>query len=171
MLLRDPSNPNEARSTMTPSTSEGRKPLAIVGLDAEPSHKAPSYVIACTIDSRISRFSLQDDSLGKEEASWQAPKSKQPGGCWSISIHPNSDLAQFATSGIGSEILILSSAIETFGQEKLKINGRGDFSTCQYSPDGRILAIVSNTGQLALHDADTGDLVQLITGMSIPCLS
>lgn len=151
---------------MTPSTSGSRQPAAIVGLDAEKSHKAPTFAIACTIESQISRFSLLEDKLGKEEATWTAPKNKNPGGCWSVSIHPDSEKQLFATSGVGSEILILSSAVETFGQEKMKIAGRGEFSTCLYSPDGRTLAVASNNGQLALHDAETGDLVQIITGMS-----
>ena len=151
---------------MTPGTSEGLKPTAtaIVGLDVEKTHKAPTYAISSTIDSRISRFSLREESLGKEEATWTASKGKNAGTCWSISIHPDANKEVFATSGVGNEILVLSSATDTFGQEKMKISGRGEFSSCLYSPDGRTLAVVSNTGQLALHDSETGDLVQIITG-------
>lgn len=149
---------------MIPSTSGGRKPTAIVGLDVENTHKSPDYAIACTIESRISRFSLREDSLGKEEATWTPTKGRNPGGCWAVSIHPDADKALFATSGVGTEVLVLSSAAETFGQEKMKIASRGEFSSVLYSPDGRTLAVVSSTGQLALHDSETGDLVQIITG-------
>lgn len=161
--LWDPSQPAEPRSSMTPSTSAGRKPTAIVGLDTEKTHKDPSFALVCTLDSRISRFSLREDSFGKEEATWIAGKGKNPGACWSVSIHPDSEKETFATAGVGNEVLILSSAVNSFGQEKRKIPGRGEFSSCLYSPDGRTLAVVSNTGQLALHDSETGDLVQLIT--------
>lgn len=156
---------------MTPSSGGGQnQAAAIVGLDVESSHRAPTYAIACTIESRISRFSLRDESLGKEEATWTAPRGKHPGACWSVSIHPDASKELFATAGVGSDILVLSSAVDTFGQERMKIAGRGEFSSCLFSPDGRTLAVVSNTGQLALHDSESGDLVQIITGDITPKL-
>lgn len=165
---RDPASPAEAKSTVVLNARNNKSPLAIVGLDFEHTHQRPTYAIASTIDGQLFRFSLLEDSLGKEEATWgRSDIGKNPGACWSVSIHPNSNLEQFATSGIGSQVLILSSAVASFGEEKMRIDGRGEFSTCQYSPDGLTLAVASNTGHLALYDSETGDLVQIITGKSL----
>lgn len=55
---------------------------------------------------------------------------------------------------------ILSSNVGSFGEEKYAIQGKGDFVSVRYSPNGRVLGAVNSEGQVALYDAEDGQLVQ-----------
>ena len=59
---------------------------------------------------------------------------------------------------------ILSSNVGSFGEEKLAIQGKGDFVSARYSPNGRVLGTVNSEGQVALYDAEDGQLVQYWMG-------
>ena len=59
---------------------------------------------------------------------------------------------------------ILSSNATTFGEEKSAIQGKGDFVSVRYSPNGRVLGTVNSEGQVALYDAEDGQLVQYWMG-------
>ena len=155
---------------MTPSAKKGKKAIAIVGLDAQQNALRPEFAITCTLDSVVSRFSLLQDSLGKEEASWTSDTSgsKMYGQAWAISIHPDASSSLFATSGLGGQIRLLSSNVANFGEAKSSIPSRGEFAQCSFSPDGRLLASATSEGQIALFDSETGQLVQYWTGKIPP---
>ena len=139
--------------------------MAIVGLDVEQNVPSPSFALISSMGSSITRISLAADSLGKEEATWSpSDAEKNPGQAWSISVHPDPTANLFATAGLGGTVRILSSAVDTFGEEKATIASRGDFASAKYSPNGRMLATAMSNGQLALYDADTYQLVQYWTG-------
>lgn len=151
---------------MQPSSRKGKRPLSIVGLDVQKNTEQCAFLISCTLDSVLSRFSLVGDTIGKEEATFSLPQTKSEGygQAWSVSIHPDPSKNIFATSGLGGKTRILSSAVENFGEEVMLIQSRGKFATCCYSPDGRILASATCEGQLALFDSETGQLLHYCTG-------
>lgn len=183
-LARDAAQPDDAICTMKPTPKKGKRSLAIVGMDVQKNVASPEYAIACTLDSVISRFNIQgrqdDEDLGKEEANYALPPSPSTssssssstksspsfthGQAWCISIHPDPSAAVFATSGLGGYIKVLSSNVDDFGKERMSIPSRGEFVTCAYSPDGRIVASGTSEGQISLVDAETGQLVQFWTG-------
>lgn len=147
---------------MQSADRKGKQPLAIVGLDVEHNTQSPSFAISAAIDSVVSRWSLQDDNLGTEEAIWRLPNSaltQQPGQAWSISIHPDPSTSIFATSGIGGQTRILSGAIQNFGEEKLSIPSKSQFATCVYSPNGKVLATATSDGNVYLYDSETGQML------------
>ncbi|KAL7007710.1 Ski complex subunit Rec14 [Cystobasidiomycetes sp. EMM_F5] len=162
LKLWSPSNPDEPRCVMQSADRKGKQPLAIVGLDVEHNTQSPSFAISAAIDSVVSRWSLQDDNLGTEEAIWRLPNSaltQQPGQAWSISIHPDPSTSIFATSGIGGQTRILSGAIQNFGEEKLSIPSKSQFATCVYSPNGKVLATATSDGNVYLYDSETGQML------------
>lgn len=157
---------------MTPSLHKpGNKSLAIVGLDVQQNVAPPEFLISCTLDSIVSRFSLKSDSVGQEEATWTPAlsdsgqsKKPAPGQAWCVSVHPDPSAARFAVSGMGGQLRVLSSDVANFGEEKLAISTKGRFSICKYSPNGRLLASANCEGQVSLYDSETGQLVQFWTG-------
>jgi WD40 repeat protein len=59
----------------------------------------------------------------------------------------------------------MSSDVETFGNELFTMTATGKFGTAvEYSPDGRFLAVATESGYVSLFDAQTGGLVSTFPG-------
>lgn len=151
---------------MSRKPDNSAKAMGIVSIDVEKSADGrPTFVLACSLDSSITRYSLREGSQGTEEASTGASSSK-PGRNYSLAVHPDSSKQLFAVSGLGGQIRVLSSAVESFGEEKQVIQSRSAFVIVTYSPNGKLLASASSDGQVAIYDAASGSLVQWWTAHS-----
>ncbi|ORY90703.1 WD40-repeat-containing domain protein [Leucosporidium creatinivorum] len=136
--------------------------LGIVGLDVDPSPEGAQFLVSNSLDSVISRFSMDGVAEGRKELG--------PAETWSISLNPRS--LHLATAGSEARVRILSSAVENFGEELTSMDATGTFgSAVEYSKDGRLLAVASDTGYVTLFDAETGQLVSTFPAHSSPIRS
>lgn len=146
----------------TAADRKGKRPMPIVGLDVQQNVAQSSFAISATLDSFVTRWSLRDETLGEQEASWSLPGAKlakQPGQAWSIFAHPNPATEVFATSGLSGTARVLSSSVDTFGEEKQTLASKSQFATCVYSPNGKVLATATNDGNVYLYDSETGQIL------------
>lgn len=93
--------------------------LGIVGLDVDPTETGATFLIASSLDSVLTRWSLD----GKEEAR----KELGPAESWAVSIHPK--VPHFATAGNEGRVRILSTAVDNFGEEIYAMDATGAFAT------------------------------------------
>ncbi|KAM0749776.1 WD40 repeat-like protein [Meredithblackwellia eburnea MCA 4105] len=143
--------------TMRPGAS-----LGIVSLAVDPAKEGAKFMVSGSIDSVLCRWSMD----GIQEAR----KELGPSETWSLSLHPNSP--NLATSANNATVRILSSQIEEFGKELTSMDSTGTFGTAvEYTPDGRFLAVASDTGYVTLFDSTTYALVSTFPAHSAPIRS
>jgi hypothetical protein len=93
--------------------------LGIVGLDVDPTDTGATFLVASSLDSVLTRWSLD----GKQEAR----KELGPAESWAVSIHPRT--LHLATAGNEGKVKILSSAVDNFGEEIYAMDATGAFAT------------------------------------------
>ncbi|GAA97560.1 uncharacterized protein L969DRAFT_83860 [Mixia osmundae IAM 14324] len=151
----NPSDPNVPLRTFAPNPStEQSRSLGIVSVDLEHSPTSPSFLVTSAVHSVLRRYNVKTGDL-------QASKSIPSAGAWQVSLHPDITLDQMVTAGTGCKVRILDSKSDTFGTELAATTCRGKFAMCvSYSPDGRLIATASDTGQVDLLDVQTMRIVQ-----------
>lgn len=78
---------------------------------------------------------------------------------WSVSLHPKGSVYA-STGGLGN-LTIHSAASDDFGSKMRTISseGRQKFGMfCSFSPDGKRIALASETGQITVFDVESGAL-------------
>jgi len=93
--------------------------LGIVGLDVDPSEGGATFLVASSLDSVVTRWSLD----GKQEAR----KELGPAESWGVSIHPRT--LHLATAGSEARVKIMSSSVDNFGEEVYAMDAAGAFAT------------------------------------------
>nr|GAT44381.1 WD repeat-containing protein 61 [Mycena chlorophos] len=92
--------------------------------------------------------------LGKHESFAGGNSDEDGGPSWSVSLHPEG--TAYAASGSGGKVAVYSAQPENFGTELSKMStGRSKYGMfCQYSPDGKRIALASETGQIYVFDVE-----------------
>ncbi|KAF7301986.1 WD repeat-containing protein 61 [Mycena indigotica] len=108
--------------------------------------------------------------LGKHESYVrdQSGTSDEDGGpSWSVSLHP--DGTTYAASGSGGKVVIYSAQADSFGKQVAKFStGRSKYGMfCQYSPDGKRVALASETGQIYVFDVEQAALSATFTSHAL----
>ncbi|GAA5885148.1 hypothetical protein JCM6882_007250 [Rhodosporidiobolus microsporus] len=153
----DPSAPAAPTSTIRP-----QKSLGIVDLDVDKAETGASFLVSSTLDSVISRWSLDGKQEGRKEFG--------PAQSWGISLHPRTEV--LATAGQSGCVKVLSASAEGFGEELAQLEATGSFGTAvEYSKGGNLLAVASETGYVSLFDAETGSLISSFPAHSAPIRS
>ncbi|TFY53018.1 hypothetical protein EVJ58_g9685 [Rhodofomes roseus] len=82
---------------------------------------------------------------------------------WSVSLSPNSQT--YASTGGSGNVTIHSAARDSFGERRATlVSGRSKFGMfCKYSPDGRRVAMASETGQIYIFDVASSSLASTYT--------
>ncbi|GAA5884780.1 hypothetical protein JCM3774_003815 [Rhodotorula dairenensis] len=155
--LWDPQTPTAPVKTIRP-----RKALGVVGLDFDKSEQGAAFLVSSTLDSVITRWSLDGEEEGRKELAAAAS--------WDISLHPR--LEQMATSGDKGKVTIMSSAKDNFGQVISTLEATGTFGTAvEYSKSGGLLAVASDKGYVSLFDTESGALVTAFPAHTAPIRS
>ncbi|KAJ7068618.1 WD repeat-containing protein 61 [Mycena amicta] len=105
--------------------------------------------------------------VGKHESFAREQGDEDGGPSWSVSVHP--DGSTYAASGSGGKVAIYSAQPETFGKEVAKFStGRSKYGMfCQYSPDGKRVALASETGQIYVFDVEKAALSTTYTSHAL----
>ncbi|GAA5952707.1 hypothetical protein JCM21900_000410 [Sporobolomyces salmonicolor] len=153
---------NPAAPGMSTQTIRPPKSLGIVGLDVDKSPEGASFLVSSSIDSVISRYSVDGKHEGRKELG--------PAESWGVSLSPKA--AQLATAGGEGRVRVLSAAMENFGEELATMEATGSFgSAIEYSNGGNLIAVATDTGYVTLFDAETGALVSTFPAHSAPIRS
>ncbi|GAA5979770.1 hypothetical protein JCM10908_003038 [Rhodotorula pacifica] len=155
--LWDPQTPNAPIKTIRP-----RKALGVVGLEFDKSEQGASFLVSSTLDSVITRWSLDGEEEGRTELAAAAS--------WDISLHPR--LEQMATAGDKGKVTIMSSAKDNFGKVISTLEATGTFGTAvEYSKSGGLLAVASDKGYVSLFDSESGALISAFPAHTAPIRS
>ncbi|KAJ7930110.1 WD repeat-containing protein 61 [Mycena leptocephala] len=86
---------------------------------------------------------------------------------WSVSLNPTSE-TYAATGGTGN-VVIYSANPETFGQRVASLaSGRSKYGMyCQHSPDGKRIALSTETGQIYIFDVEAQALTTTYTSHAL----
>ncbi|GEM09320.1 WD repeat protein 61 [Rhodotorula toruloides] len=153
---------NPTQTSAPTRTIRPPKSLGIVGLDVDQAETGASFLVASSLDSVITRWSIEGESEGRVELG--------PAASWDVSLHPGAE--HFATAGGEGKVKVMSSAKATFGQELAALEATGKFGMAvEYSRGGNLLAVSSDTGYVTLFDAETGSLVSSFPAHSAPIRS
>ncbi|KAM0787931.1 hypothetical protein ACM66B_006136 [Microbotryomycetes sp. NB124-2] len=157
--LWNPSNGSVPDTTIQPPSS-----LGIVSLDVDNriDSQESQFIVTSSLDSVISRFSMQGEPQGRKELG--------PAESWGVSLSPRS--LHMATAGEKGKVKVMSSDTDTFGHTVANMEATGNFaSVVQYSQSGRLLAVATDTGYVTLFDSETGQLVSTFPAHSSPIRS
>ncbi|BGP18991.1 hypothetical protein JCM10213_009300 [Rhodosporidiobolus nylandii] len=143
-------------------TIRAPKSLGIVSVDVEKAETGASFFVSSSLDSVISRWSIDGEAQGRKELG--------PAESWAVSLHPRTEV--LATSGQEGTVRVLSASVEGFGEELAKMDAAGSFGTSvEYSKGGNLLAVASESGYVSLFDAETGSLISSFPAHSAPIRS
>ncbi|KAJ7490260.1 WD repeat-containing protein 61 [Mycena galericulata] len=86
---------------------------------------------------------------------------------WSVSLSPGGET--YAATGGSGNVVVYSAQPETFGQRVASLaSGRSKFGMfCKHSPDGKRIALSTETGQIYLFDVDAGALTNTYTSHAL----
>ncbi|POY76022.1 hypothetical protein BMF94_0745 [Rhodotorula taiwanensis] len=166
--LWDPQTPTAPVRTIRP-----RKALGVVGLDFDKSEQGATFLVSSTLDSVITRWSVDGEEEGRKELG--------PAVSWDVSLHPR--LEQMATAGDKGKVTIMSSAKDNFGEVLATLEATGTFGTAvEYasptlalrdprSKGGNLLAVASDKGYVSLFDVESRTLVTSFPAHTAPIRS
>ncbi|GAA5907371.1 hypothetical protein JCM8208_007167 [Rhodotorula glutinis] len=143
-------------------TLRSPKALGVVAVDVDKHEQGASFLVSSTLDSVITRWSIDGEH--------EARKTFGPAASWDISLHPRAET--MSTGGADGKVMVLSSAVDTFGDELAAPEAKGAFVTAvEYSKGGNLLAVASDAGYVTLFDAETGALISSFPAHSAPIRS
>ncbi|KAF8967484.1 WD repeat-containing protein 61 [Flammula alnicola] len=128
--------------------------LAQVSLSVTPDGRRALYN---SIEGLTSLWNLENgEVIGTFESFARTKEDSEPS--WSVSIHPQGET--YASTGGSGNVSIHSAQIENFGERVATLSsGRNKFGMfCSYSPDGRRIAMSSETGQIYIFDVESSAL-------------
>ncbi|KAF5329035.1 hypothetical protein D9611_013880 [Ephemerocybe angulata] len=133
--------------------------LALVSLSVSPDGKRALYN---SIEGLTSLLDLETNQVvSKFESYNRTAEAAEPS--WSVSLNPKG--GTYASTGGSGSVTVHSAQAENFG-ERLSVipSGRNKFGmSCAHSPDGRRLAMSSETGQIFVFDLETNALSAAFT--------
>ncbi|KAF8722348.1 hypothetical protein AX14_009879 [Amanita brunnescens Koide BX004] len=90
-------------------------------------------------------------------------KTENPEPTWSVSLHPTSET--YASTGGSGAVQIRSAKAENFGERLTTLSpGRIKFGMqCAHSPDGKRIALASESGQVFIFDLESNALATAFT--------
>ncbi|KAK7054143.1 WD40-repeat-containing domain protein [Favolaschia claudopus] len=137
--------------------------LGLVSLSVSPDGNRALYN---SIEGLTSLWDLTNgEVVGKFESYSRSNEDSEPS--WSVSLHPNGE-TYGATGGSGN-IAINSAKPETFGQRVASLtSGRSKYGMhCQHSPDGKRIALSTETGQIYVFDIESQALAATYTSHAL----
>ncbi|KDR84418.1 hypothetical protein GALMADRAFT_237275 [Galerina marginata CBS 339.88] len=128
--------------------------LAQVSLSVSPDGKKALYN---SIEGLTCLWNLENgDVTGTFESFVRTNAESEPS--WSVSLNPKGDT--YASTGSSGNVLIHSAQADNFGERVATLSsGRNKFGMfCTHSPDGRRVAMSSETGQIYIFDVESSAL-------------
>ncbi|PPQ65730.1 hypothetical protein CVT24_011763, partial [Panaeolus cyanescens] len=128
--------------------------LAQISLSVSPDGTRALYN---SIEGTTSLWDLEKcDILGTYESFARTSDTAEPS--WSVSLHPNAET--YASTGSSGNITIHSAKAENFGEHLSSLpSGKAKFGICcVHSPNGRFVAMSSETGQIYVFDLESNTL-------------
>ncbi|TNY20074.1 WD40-repeat-containing domain protein [Rhodotorula diobovata] len=157
LKLWDPQAPAAPTRTL-----QSQKALGVVAVDVDKAETGASFLVSSTLDSVITRWSI--------DGAHETRKTFGPAASWDISLHPRTET--MSTAGADGKVMVLSSAVDTFGDELASLEAKGTFITAvEYSKGGNLLAVASEAGYVTLFDAESGALISSFPAHSAPIRS
>ncbi|RDB20210.1 WD repeat-containing protein 61 [Hypsizygus marmoreus] len=143
--------------------------LGLVSLSVSPDGKRAIYN---SIEGLTSLWDLTTgEVVGKFESYARTSDDSEPS--WSVSLNPNGET--YASCGGSGNVSIHSAQTSNFGERLSTLpSGRHKFGMhCSHSPDGRRIAMSSETGQIFIFDIETSSLSTTYTShaMSVRSLA
>ncbi|KAL7411590.1 WD repeat-containing protein 61 [Mrakia frigida] len=141
-------------------------PLGITSLSISP---LANRSLSNSIDGTTLLHSLATGQLLGTHQSFLKTSSSATASSWTVAIHPEEKI--FASSGAGGKVVLREARVQGdegfeaeavgWGEEKRVLEtGRDKFGMdLKYSPDGRHLALSSDTGSIFIFDVEAGSLV------------
>ncbi|KAG7450795.1 WD repeat-containing protein 61 [Guyanagaster necrorhizus] len=151
----DPQPPNPSSDFPAPHM------LGLVSLSVSSDAK---YALYNTIEGLTSLWDLTTgDIVGKYESYSRSSAGGDIEPSWSVSLHPNCQI--YASSGASGNVAIHSASSENFGRRLSTLpSGRSKFGLhCTHSPDGKRVALSSESGQIYIFDLETNSLATTYT--------
>ncbi|KAF9269380.1 WD repeat-containing protein 61 [Marasmius fiardii PR-910] len=157
----------------TPNSSfPPRHTLGLVSLSISPDGR---YALYNSIEGLTCLWDLSSgESVGRFESYARAGQSDEVEPAWSVSLNPKGET--YASSGGSGKVTIHSAQPSgNFGERLTSItSGRTKFGMyCIHSPDGKRLALSSESGQIFIFDLESNSLVNTFTShaMTVRSLS
>ncbi|KAF8165934.1 WD repeat-containing protein 61 [Crassisporium funariophilum] len=128
--------------------------LAQVSLSVSPDGKRALYN---SIEGLTGLWNLENgEVIGTYESYVRKGEDSEPS--WSVSLNPRGET--YASTGASGNVSIHSAQTENFGDRLSMLpSGRNKFGMfCSHSPDGRRIAMSSETGQIYIFDIETSSL-------------
>ncbi|KAG5340130.1 hypothetical protein C0989_002750 [Termitomyces sp. Mn162] len=133
--------------------------LGLVSLSVAPDAKCAIYN---SIEGLTSLWDLTTGEVtAKFESYVRSADDAEPS--WSVSLNPNGET--YASSGGSGNIFIRSAQAANFGERLTTLSpGRHKFGMyCSHSPDGKRIAMSSETGQIYIFDLESSSLATTYT--------
>lgn len=132
--------------------------LAQVSLSVSPDGKKALYN---SIEGLTSLWDLGSGEVVSKFESYARTGDAEPS--WSVSLSPNGET--YASTGGSGNVFIHSAQPSNFGERLTTIpSGRPKFGMfCKHSPDGRRVALSSETGQIYIFDLESNSLSMTFT--------
>lgn len=143
--------------------------LGLVSLSVAPNGQRAIYN---SIEGMTALWDLgSGEVVGKYESYVRGSEDAEPS--WSVSLHPNCET--YGSCGGSGNVFIRSAQPSNFGERLSTLSsGRHKFGMyCSHSPDGRRIAMSSETGQIYIFDLETESLTTTFTShaMSVRSLA
>ncbi|PPQ92751.1 hypothetical protein CVT25_003860, partial [Psilocybe cyanescens] len=122
-----------------------------------------------SIEGLTSLWNLENgEVIGTFESFTRVNEESEPS--WSVSLHTGGDT--YASTGGSGNVLIHSARPDNFGERISTLpSGRNKFGMfCSYSPDGRRVAMSSESGQIYIFDAESATLSFTFTSHAMSLL-
>ncbi|KZT70233.1 WD40 repeat-like protein [Daedalea quercina L-15889] len=132
----------------------------LVSLDVDSAGKKALYN---SLEGLTALWNLESGDIEGKFESYVRSGDEQVEPSWSVSLSP--DGQTYASTGGSGNVTIHSAARGSFGERVTTlVSGRNKFGMfCKYSPDGKRVAMSSETGQIYLFDVASSSLASTYT--------
>ncbi|KZT06556.1 WD repeat-containing protein 61 [Laetiporus sulphureus 93-53] len=132
----------------------------LVSLDVDPSGKRALYN---SLEGMTCLWNLESGEIDGKFESYVRSGAEQTEPSWSVSLHPSGET--YASTGGSGNVTIHSAESKSFGERRATLkSGRAKFGMfCKHSPDGKRIAMSSETGQIYIFDLASSSLVSTYT--------
>ncbi|KAJ6583778.1 WD40-repeat-containing domain protein [Mycena sp. CBHHK59/15] len=137
--------------------------LGLVSLSVSPDGR---HALSNSLEGLTCLWDLpRGEVVARFESYARATDGAEPS--WAVSLHPGGET--YAATGGAGNVVVYSAQAESFGQRVATLtSGRSKFGlTCKHSPDGRRIALASETGQIYVFDIEAGALSTTYTSHAL----
>ncbi|KAJ7129338.1 WD repeat-containing protein 61, partial [Mycena epipterygia] len=145
--------------------------LGLVSLSVSPDGQRALYNsiegLTCLWDLSSGEVAGRFESYARAAEGAEPCKSLSQPVAWSVSLNPNGET--YAATGGSGNVVIYSAQPDTFGQRVASLaSGRSKYGMyCQHSPDGKRIALSTETGQIYIFDIEAGALTTTYTSHAL----